>query len=126
MGNTFRQESHLHGGAVPWRERSPMDERVQFIGDYQRQLFTMTELCDRYGISRKTGYKWLARYEAEDARGLHVRSSRPHTSPHATADVIVQAIVPLRKQHPTWGGKKIVSVLETRQPTWAVPAISTA
>ena len=42
LGNTFRQRHPAHGGAMPWRERSPMDERVQFITDYQRQLFTMT------------------------------------------------------------------------------------
>jgi len=46
---------------MPWQARSLMDERVQFITDYQRQLFTMTALCERYGISRKTGYKVIAR-----------------------------------------------------------------
>jgi putative transposase len=111
---------------MPWRERSPMDERVQFIGDYQRQLFTMTELCDRYGVSRKTGYKWVARYQADEACGLRARSSRPHISPHATPDVIVKAIVALRKRHPSWGGKKILAILGERQPTWGLPAISTA
>ena len=54
---------------MPWQARSPMDERVQFITDYQRQLFTMTTLCERYGISRKTGYKLVARYDAEGAAG---------------------------------------------------------
>ena len=53
---------------MPWQERSPMDERVQFITDYQRQLFTMTTLCERYGVSRKTGYKLVARYDARASR----------------------------------------------------------
>ena len=61
---------------MPWRERLPMDERVQFISDYQRQLFTMTEICDRYGVSRKTGYKWIARYAADGAAGLADRRGR--------------------------------------------------
>jgi transposase InsO family protein len=103
-----------------------MDERVQFISDYQRQLFTMTELCDRYGISRKTGYAVVGRYEAEGARGLSLRSSRPGRSPQATAAPIVDAIVTMRKRYPTWGGKKIVAVLHARHPRWALPAISTA
>jgi putative transposase len=111
---------------MPWRERLPMDERVQFISDYQRQLFTMTEICDRYGVSRKTGYKWIARYAADGAAGLAVRSSRPQHSPQATDTPVVQAIVALRKRYPSWGGKKILAVLGEREPTWSLPAISTA
>jgi putative transposase len=111
---------------MPWRERSPMDERVQFIGDYERQLWTVTELCDRYGISRKTGYKWIDRYDKQGAPGLAERSSRPHRSPQTTPPTVVQAIVALRKRNPSWGGKKIVAVLGEREPTWALPAVSTA
>jgi putative transposase len=111
---------------MPWHERSLMDERVQFISDYRRQLCTMTELCDRYGISRKTGYKLVGRYDVEGAVGLEPRSSRPGHSPQATGRRLVNAVVALRKQHPTWGGKKIVVVLGTKHPTWALPAISTA
>jgi putative transposase len=64
---------------MPWQEMSPMDERVQFIADHQRGLYAMTELCARYGISRKTGYKWLARYALEGACGLVERSHAPQT-----------------------------------------------
>jgi transposase InsO family protein len=102
------------------------DERVQFISDYQRQLFTMTALCDRYGVSRKTGYALIARYERDGIAGLVPRSSRPHASPQATPLVIVTAIVAIRKQYPTWGGKKIVSKLRDRHPSWNLPAVSTA
>jgi putative transposase len=111
---------------MPWRERSPMDERVQFIGDYRRQLFTMTELCERYGVSRKTGYALIGRYEAEGLSGLVPRSSRPHHSPQATGPRVVGAIVAMRHRYPTWGGKKILAVLGERHPTWALPAVSTA
>lgn len=111
---------------MPWRERSPMDERLQFVSDYQRQLWTMTEICDRYGVSRKTGYKWIARYRANGAVGLAARSSRPGYSPQATDGKIVAAIIALRKRYPRWGGKKIVAVLGEREPAWTMPAISTA
>ena len=111
---------------MPWRERSPMDERVQFISDYQRQLWTMTELCDRYSVSRKTGYKWLARYDEEGPAGLTNRSSRPQQSPQATHEDMVAAIVALRKRHPRWGAKKILPVLAEREPEWTLPATSTA
>ena len=72
---------------MPWRERSPMDERLQFISDYQRQIFTMTELCARYNVSRKTGYALVDRYEREGVQGLEPRSSRPHESPQTTPDI---------------------------------------
>jgi len=111
---------------MPWRERSPMDERVQFISDYRRQLFTMTNLCDRYGVSRKTGYALIARYERDGIGGLVPRSSRPHASPQATPWAIEHAIVAMRKQFPTWGGKKIIATLHDRHPTWHLPAVSTA
>jgi putative transposase len=47
---------------MPWRETAPMDQRTLFIADHLRETQTITELCDRYGVSRKTGYKWIARY----------------------------------------------------------------
>src|SRR3979411_2739125 len=106
---------------MPWRERSRMDERLQFITDYQRQLFTMTQLCDRYGISRKTGYAVVGRYEAGGVAGLSPRSSRPGPRPQAAAEPLVDAIVAMRKRYPTWGGKKIVAVLQARHPAWALP-----
>ena len=111
---------------MPWRERSPMDERVQFISDYQRQRFTITELCDRFGVSRKTGYKWIARYATSGAAGLAPRSSRPRHSPQTTERTVGAAIVALRRRYPTWGGKKIVAVLREREPAWTLPAVSTA
>ena len=110
---------------MPWRERSPMDERMQFVADYTRQLWTITQLCDRYGISRKTGYKWIDRYDHHGSPGLTIRSSRPRHSPQATDPAIVNAIIALRRRH-GWGGKKIVAVLRERQPTWGMPAVSTA
>ena len=51
---------------MPWRETAPMKERMRFVTDWERDLYSMVELCERYGVSRKTGYKWLARYERVD------------------------------------------------------------
>jgi transposase-like protein len=44
---------------MPWSQTSPMDQRTQFIADYLRQVLSVTELCELYGVSRKTGYKWI-------------------------------------------------------------------
>src|SRR5207237_5829334 len=65
---------------MPWCETSPMEERMEFVGQYETDLVTMTELAAQYGISPKTGYKWVERYDAEGALGLCDRSRRPHTS----------------------------------------------
>ena len=62
---------------MPWYERSPMDQRMQFVTEFDSGLFTMTELAEHYGISRTTGYKWVERHDAEGVLGLADRSRRP-------------------------------------------------
>src|SRR5712691_10390660 len=95
-----------------------MDQRVQFIADYQRDVFDVAELARRYGISRKTAYKWLDRYDAAGPAGLTDRSRRPRQCPHATPEVIVVALLEVRRHYPTWDAKKLLKVVSTRQPTW--------
>ena len=63
---------------MPWRENCAMDERTKFIADHLSDEWTMTELCERYEISRKTGYKWLGRYRSEGTAGLRERRCAPH------------------------------------------------
>jgi transposase len=60
-----------------------VDERIRFIQDALSDRFMMSALCARYGVSRRVGYKWLARYEEEGRRGLHDRSRAPHLRPVA-------------------------------------------
>lgn len=110
---------------MPWRETSSMDQRLEFIRECRSELFTMTELVTQYGISRKTAYKWLERYEAEGVLGLRDRSRRPHASPHATTADVVEAVVEQRRRHPRWGAKKLLAVLRRRDPDAAWPARST-
>lgn len=110
---------------MPWCEMSPMDQRLEFIRAYETELFTMTELAAQYGVSRKTAYKWLERYEAEGKGGMLDRSRRPHQSPHATAPELVDALIELRRRRPRWGAKKLLGVLRRRDPDAAWPARST-
>jgi putative transposase len=101
---------------MSWREDSPMDQRLQLVQDYHSGLFTMTELAEQYGVSRKTAYKWVDRFAAakQCVVGLTDRSRRPHVSPGATNPAVVQALIALRKRHPHWGARKLV-VLGTKQ-----------
>jgi len=102
-----------------------MDQRRQFIADSQRDVFDVADLARRYGISRKTAYKWLDRFEMEGPPGLTDRSRRPHQSPHAVPAAIAAALLEVRRRHPTWGAKKLLKIVGTRQPTWPLPARST-
>jgi putative transposase len=110
---------------MPWRERSPVDLRTQFISEYIEGFCSMTELCCDYGISRKTGYKWVLRYEMRGPTGLVDQSRRPHHSPRATDEAVRDMIVAARRRHPTWGAGKLIPWLTRRDPAGQWPCRST-
>ena len=102
-----------------------MDQKTQFIADYLRQTLDMTELCQLYGISRKTGYKWIERYLTHGPQGLEDRSRRPAVSPRQTSAEIVQALIQVRQRHPSWGAKKLLPFVHKGHPEWSLPSRST-
>ena len=111
---------------MPWSQTSPMDQRLIFIADARRGTLSTTELCDRFGISRKTGYKWIQRYREDGPQGLRDRSRRPRSCPHATPTDTVALLLEARRHHPTWGAKKLLRILSRKHPAWEWPARSTA
>ena len=111
---------------MPWQETSPVDQRERFIHDHRLDLYTLVELCARYGVRRKTGYKWLDRFEAAGRQGLHDRSRAPHQCPHRITPAITAMICAARRQHPSWGPAKLLAWLRPRQPALDWPAVSTA
>ena len=111
---------------MPWLETAPMEQRERFVRDDRFALYTMTELCDRYDISRKTGYKWLERFDAGGRAGLSDRSRAPHQCPHRITDHVAALICLARRQHPSWGPEKLLQWLEPRHPDVEMPAVSTA
>jgi len=111
---------------MPWKESCAMDERLRFVGDSQSGDWTLTELCERYAISRKTGYKWLDRYRQCGAAGLAERSRAPHLHGRATPAHLVEAILGLRRERPSWGPRKLLAKLSTAAPDVAWPSPSTA
>jgi putative transposase len=110
---------------MPWRHTSPMDQKIQFIADYLRRTLSITELCALYGVSRKTGYKWIERYLTSGPPGLEDRSRTPCSRPNQTPQHIVEAIIEVRCRHPAWGAKKLLSILQKRHPSWSLPGRST-
>jgi putative transposase len=111
---------------MPWSRTSPMDQKTQFIADYLRQRQSISELCTNFGISRKTGYKWIDRYLHDGPAGLENRSTKPYTAPNRTLQHIVDALIELRTHHPSWGAGKLLAVIERRHRGWELPARSTA
>lgn len=111
---------------MPWKETDMMHQKLLLIADYDKQLYTMTELCERYGVSRKTGYKWVKRYQESGISGLNNQSRAPKSCPHKTPDSISDAILELKKKHPKWGAKKLLAILKKKEPETSWPAISTA
>jgi len=110
---------------MPWKEASPMSERSRFVIDHLTTEWSVTELCELYGISRKTGYKWLGRFLEEGQPGLADRSRAPHSCPHKTPDRLVELLIEARNHHPSWGPGKILAPLQKKHPDWRWPAEST-
>jgi len=110
---------------MPWKETCQMDERTQFIARVLADEDAMTALCREYGISRKTGYKWLGRYRREGAAGLRDRLHAPLRHGQAHDVAVVQAVLGLRERWPHWGPKKLRVKLGELHPERPVPVAST-
>lgn len=110
---------------MPWQETCTMEERMKFMCAYLEGAVAMAELCRLYGISRKTGYKWLERYRVDGLLGLQARSRAPHGRPQAMAEELAAMIVAVRKGHETWGPRKVRAHLIERYPAIGWPAAST-
>src|SRR5207244_1672461 len=101
---------------MPWNKTEPMNERVKFIAWYLEKDEPFTILCERAGVSRKTGYKWVERYEGGGVAALVDRSRAPLSHPHAVPAVVIDAIVALRRRHPRWGPRKLLAILRRHEP----------
>jgi putative transposase len=107
-----------------WRETCAVDERMRFVVAVEVQEVAFAAVCRRFGVSRKTGYKWLARYRSEGVVGLGDRSRAPLRHPHAMTDAIGEACLAVRRRHPSWGPAKVRAWLERGAPETAWPAAS--
>jgi len=110
---------------VPWKETGPMKERARFMQLYEDESFTMSELCELFGVSRKTGYKWLGRFEEAGYDGLRDHSRAPDRHPNAVAGDLEAAIVALKQERPKRGPKKLLALLQRQCPQQQWPARST-
>jgi transposase InsO family protein len=109
--------------ALPWKETSPVKQRKEFIDACIAEEGSMAELCRRFSVSRKTGYKWLSRFMG--GCELVDRSRRPKTTPKAVSEALEEAIVGSRKLRPTWGPRKLRAALQRANPGVELPSVTT-
>ena len=101
-----------------------MEQRNEFIAAWLKRERPLAELSREFGISRKTAYKWVGRFQEEGRGGLEERSRAPQRSPQAIGKKTAQAIVAERQKHPNWGARKIRESLKRREPATDWPAAS--
>jgi len=113
---------------MPWKETRVETERRRFVEEFFAvgRRWSMTELCEAFGVSRKTGYKWIGRFQQGGLSELVDRSRARHTQAEATEAALEEALVAARKKHPSWGPRKLLGYLERRNPDVRWPAVSTA
>lgn len=109
---------------MSWAERDRMSLRTEFVQLVETHLVSMTELCHRFGISRKTGYKWVQRFRADGVAGLADRSRRPQRIQYRVAPATQQFLLAERRAHPAWGARKLRQRARVQGLT-PVPACST-
>src|SRR5436305_14703785 len=98
------RELHGQGGLLMgWRESCAMSERMRFVLEVQRGERTIAEACRLAGVSRKTGYKWLGRYEGGGVPALQDRPRAPHKHPNAMAPDMKALLLQARHLHPREG-----------------------
>ena len=100
-----------------------MDNKLLFLSEYLSGYFSVSSLCDRYCISRKTGSKWINRYiETRTGSSLENQSRQPHASPNMISDDIITALLFVRNKHPDWGPMKLLWRLEKDHPEYKMPS----
>lgn len=110
---------------MPWKEQLLVDQREEFVMQYLSHNLSMSELCRQREVSRKTGYKWVQRFLDGGAPALLNRSRVPQMHPNAVNDSIVDAVIALKTEHPSWGPKKLKARLAKIEPQIHWPSEST-
>ena len=111
---------------MPWKETHVLDERMSFVAAFRQREESLSEICRRFGVSRKTGRKWVGRYRESGPEGLLDRSRAPLRHPNASPADVVSLVILAKLEHPTWGPRKLIPWLSRRHPEAELPAPSTA
>ena len=110
---------------MPWKVINQMNLKTELVKDRNDKNFSITDLSQKYGISRPTIYKWLERYEQVGIEGLKEQSRAPKNCPHRTSEKIINLVVQEKLKNRKRGPRKIRAQLKRRHPELPLPAIST-
>ena len=110
---------------MAWHQTEPMNERVKMINEHLSGDYGVSELARRYGVSRKTVYKWIERHEEENWAGLQERSRAPHQQANALCEEMEEAVLALKARWPDWGAPKLRHKLRQQVGEEKCPAEST-
>lgn len=108
-----------------WRETCAMEERLRFVDAVVENVESFAAVCRRFGVSRKTGYKWLGRYQEGGVEGLKEHSRAPLRHAQVLGAAIAERCLEVRREHPSWGPVKVKAYLARRWPRLEWPASST-
>lgn len=98
---------------MPWKEVDKVELRMLFVAGWELGQSSVSELCREFGVSRKTGYKWIKRFQDEGRSGLSDHSRRPHAIHYATDEAVTARLVAKRRFYPEWGARKLCELLTT-------------
>src|SRR5260370_35297753 len=101
---------------MPWKTSSVMEEKLRFVFEHELQERTMTELCERYEITRQTGYVWLRRYREAGVAGLMEHSRAAHRHGNQMPEETEQRVLELRQPHMRWGPRHLKRLRDGDEP----------
>lgn len=110
---------------MAWKEVKVEEQRKKFIDDVLIGKMNVATACQKYDISRKTGYKWINRYQLDGLDGLCDKHRAPHVQANAINDDIIGQVIEVRLMEPSWGPKKVHGWLKTNKPHMEIPSQNT-
>lgn len=110
---------------MPWKETTTMEQKVEFICEWLSEKYSITELCNKFGISRPSGYRLIGRYEKHGIEGLLDQSRAPINHPNRTKEEVEKKILDLRDKHSRWGAKKLRILLFNDFQESEIPSVVT-
>ena len=109
---------------MPWKEVDKMTEKEKFINEMLKAEKPFKHLCNEFGISEKTGYKWKNRFYADGKAGLQEQSRATKTHSNALEEDAIIEIIKFKEAHPYWGAKKIRELYSRKYPEKETPSLS--
>lgn len=109
---------------MPWKEADKMTEKEKFINEMLKAEKPFKHLCNEYGISEKTGYKWKNRFYTDGKAGLQEQSRATKTHSNALEEDAIIEIIKFKEAHPYWGAKKIRELYSRKYPEKETPSLS--